>query len=438
MLDMMRPYQTNHFPGPLIPAIDVSRPGTAFAGPGTGIDTGEKTPTQLNASVWCSIIHGALGILYFDACFSGPGNVTPGFMGQNNFGDPYFQAPRNAATISIYDQARVTNYLVATLTPVIYSQFAEGTSGAHFPGYVTVKGDNLGGTTPGYRAPYRPGDFGNSANENAPYPNPSISVGGTCPNYNFNVDLSSNFEVMAKCYQGNTQTVNGITITKNQFWLFADYRGSAQDGTNGANANALVASFTLAAPAGTNGATATSVDRFYADAVLGAVSNGAGGTTITCGETQQMATGDQVIISGTLAGLNGGPYNILSTNRTRTTFDINLASPPTFSFSITAATWISNQATFTTSAAHGFSVGQVVQIVGVGLAGYNQRYIALAGTTGNTIVVFQPFSPGGSSSGGTAAVFGTLIARHNITVTGGTTFSDTFPQGSCIGIYRVN
>jgi len=70
---------------------------------------------------------------------------------------------------------------------------------------------------------------------------------------------------------------------------------------------------------------------------------------------------------------------------------------------ITNATWASTsggQATFTTSAGHGISVGSDIQVSGVVPAGYNGFYKTLAGTAGSTIVVALASNPGAYVSGG--------------------------------------
>jgi hypothetical protein len=288
-----------------------------------------------------------------------------------------------------------TNYLIQALTPVLLSPFAEGS-----PGYVSVTGDNSGGSTAGFRAPFRitsnasDNRYGNTfnatLNEVACYPR-SVNTGVTGsfpylvsnPSYNFNVSLVSAFEVMAKYYQGNPQTINGVTLTKNKFWIFAAYRGSQDDGSLGANANTLNATFTVANTG------ATSVDRIYADAVLGAAA--ATGfptrTTIKCGDTSQMVAGQtQVIIAGTtgVPGLNG-TFTVQTSNFTAgsagvpATFDIPLTFSGTFTFQI------------------------------------------------------APDAGGPATCGA-----GTIIAIQNILLTGNTTFTDAFTRGSDIRIYRVN
>src|SRR5215831_4741726 len=61
-----------------------------------------------------------------------------------------------------------------------------------------------------------------------------------------------------------------------------------------------------------------------------------------------------------------------------------LAGP---TFNITAATWATGNATITTSAPHGATVGQKVIISGVNPVGFNGTYTLGTGTTGSTLVV---------------------------------------------------
>lgn len=70
---------------------------------------------------------------------------------------------------------------------------------------------------------------------------------------------------------------------------------------------------------------------------------------------------------------------------------------------ITAATWATGQATFTTAAPHGLTTGSLVTISGVNPAGYNGTFTAAAGTTGSTIVVPMATNPGTYVSGGSAS-----------------------------------
>lgn len=75
------------------------------------------TPPQMNQAVWSAIIHGVRNISYFNNTFTGP-SVT-----DDDFADAYFQTIQAGQTISMYDQAKATNALIAQLTPVLYSAF---------------------------------------------------------------------------------------------------------------------------------------------------------------------------------------------------------------------------------------------------------------------------------------------------------------------------
>jgi hypothetical protein len=330
-------------------------------------------PYQYNAAVWGALIHGARHFY----TISGD-TYTVDVAGNNQY-----ITIKTGDTVSYYDRGKATHLLVNTLARIINSPFAEGTTSA---GFVHVTGDNAGGSTAGFRAPYRVADYGITYNQQAAYTmaNPGAYVGANTTN--FNRSLASAFEVMAKYYQGATITVNGVTLTNNGFWLFCDYRGSQNDGTNGINANTLTANFTMATPAGPNGVTATKVTRFHSDSIINAVTSPVNGawTRITCGETQQLAVGDIVRTMGTsgVPGLNNT------------------------------------------------STGLPVMAVGSGGSPDSPD----SRTTFDVLLTFS----GALTSSGNGSGHGAFIAEHVITVTGGSTFSDTFPQGNCIGIYRVD
>lgn len=61
---------------------------------------------------------------------------------------------------------------------------------------------------------------------------------------------------------------------------------------------------------------------------------------------------------------------------------------------ITNAVWSAGQITFTTTTAHGLSVGSVISVSGFTPDAYNGVYTCLAGTTGSTIVVAKTSNPG--------------------------------------------
>lgn len=72
----------------------------------------------------------------------------------------------------------------------------------------------------------------------------------------------------------------------------------------------------------------------------------------------------------------------------------------------TAITWASGVVTATTTSAHGIVPGQWFQIAGVAPAGYNGWFLALAGTTGSTLVYSLAANPG------TETTPGTLVASY--------------------------
>lgn len=76
---------------------------------------------------------------------------------------------------------------------------------------------------------------------------------------------------------------------------------------------------------------------------------------------------------------------------------------------ITASSWANTaggQATYTTTSAHGVSPGQYVTFTGITPDAYNGTFLAIAGTTGSTIVVEMPRT----STPGAGSAFGTLVA----------------------------
>lgn len=288
MIDVMRPYLQNHFPGPLISVVENGSPG--------GGGTQFATPTFMRSAAWSAIIHGALGLLWYNVSQNSV-NFT-----SDTFGTTYYQTIQTGLgqTISIYDMGKAINALIKQLTPVIYSPFAEGS-----PGYVNVTGDKNNTGAAGFRAPYRPGVAATSPfagtptitaiNESGCYPFTGQSgVTGSFPfalnnpSYNFNASLASAFEVMAKWYTGGT---SNAFLTPNTFYIFAGYRGSASD-TN------IVAHFTIANTG------RTSVTRISSDGVLGAAASG-GNTSVQVGDSSHAANGDTVIIQGAASWING-------------------------------------------------------------------------------------------------------------------------------------
>ena len=79
------------------------------------------------------------------------------------------------------------------------------------------------------------------------------------------------------------------------------------------------------------------------------------------------------------------------------------APAPLATVTITGATWATGQATYTTSAPHGYTVGETITITGMSPGGYNGVFVTAAGTTGSTIVVPMTTNPGTFVSGGSAS-----------------------------------
>ena len=89
----------------------------------------------------------------------------------------------------------------------------------------------------------------------------------------------------------------------------------------------------------------------------------------------------------------------------------------TLTVGITAVTWATGNATYTTAAAHGLGVGASVTIANVNPSGYNGTFTTVAGTTGSTIVVAIASNPGTYVSGGAASVpstFSSTLGPHAV------------------------
>src|SRR5262245_28561058 len=118
LVDFMRATQTT-YPAPIGQFIENGGP---YAENTTGASY--ITPAEMNAAVWSSIMHGARWICYFNHSFGGPA-ATPD-ISTDNFGLSYFQTIQSGETISIYDQAKATNALIAQLATVINSPTVTG------------------------------------------------------------------------------------------------------------------------------------------------------------------------------------------------------------------------------------------------------------------------------------------------------------------------
>jgi hypothetical protein len=129
------------------------------------------------------------------------------------------------------------------------------------------------------------------------------------------------------------------------------------------------------------------------------------------GDVHYMRTGSNARLAvqcsaGVLAGLSGLPAN------TQVSWDFlnQQLIPYVAAYAanvITAASWASTnggQVTFTTTTAHGVTVGSYFSVSGMTPAGYNGDFVAVTGTTGSTLVAALATNPGA------ATTFGTLNA----------------------------
>jgi hypothetical protein len=153
--------------------------------------------------------------------------------------------------------------------------------------------------------------------------------------------------------------------------------------------------------------------------------------TIATGNPHTLQVGDTVTIAGVAVAGYNGTFTVASVPSSRSFTYVNPTSGlarsggGTVTLAVPGATESGNTVTINTSAAHGRSVGDVVQISGVGVAGYNNT------TTGVTITAvpsprsFQytaPTSGLANSGGGTVTFFSPFqfrIGGNNSAVVGG-------------------
>ncbi len=84
---------------------------------------------------------------------------------------------------------------------------------------------------------------------------------------------------------------------------------------------------------------------------------------------------------------------------------------------LTGSSWAGGQVTFTTTTAHGVVPDETFVVTGSTPSGYNGTYLALAGTTGSTLVAALVTNPGAISVEGTLSAGGiTAVAANDMTV----------------------
>jgi autotransporter-associated beta strand protein len=133
-----------------------------------------------------------------------------------------------------------------------------------------------------------------------------------------------------------------------------------------------------------------------------------------------------VILSGanTYGGVTEVKEGVLTVNNP---LGLGGVSSVGISASPTGATEAGSTATITTSAAHGFSVGQIVQISGVGVAGYNGSFTITSVPTPTTFTYTATATGLAASGGGTASVVTTQTpAVQTLTFNGAPTTFNLF------------
>jgi hypothetical protein len=107
-----------------------------------------------------------------------------------------------------------------------------------------------------------------------------------------------------------------------------------------------------------------------------------------------LTVGSHIVIDGVdPSGLDNNDYVVMSIP-TEKTFALGL--PYTLQV-IAAASWSTGEITFTTTGAHGVTVGSTVVITGMTPTTYNGTYIAQIGTTGADIIVTKVVDPGSAT-----------------------------------------
>jgi hypothetical protein len=114
MVDRLRSFQTT-YPAPIAQFVEDGGPYSEDTSTSDYI-----TPPELDWGVWSSIIHGARQLIYFNHTFAGPQQSN------DNLAQSYYQTVQPGQTISIYDQVKATDALIAQLAPEINSPQALG------------------------------------------------------------------------------------------------------------------------------------------------------------------------------------------------------------------------------------------------------------------------------------------------------------------------
>ena len=151
--------------------------------------------------------------------------------------------------------------------------------------------------------------------------------------------------------------------------------------------------------------------------------------TATTAVPHRLVTGQQVEINGASNGTDNGPVIITVTSPTTFTYksfasdpsiqppstggQVSPLTPPTLASNIMSATESGSTVTITTNGSYGFAVGNLVDVAGVGVSGYNGTFIIKTATA--TTFTYTDSQTGLlSSSGGSATILANSVLQLRV------------------------
>jgi hypothetical protein len=357
------------------------------------------------------------------------GRVSDGFFGQKLVGSSGVTGV--VGFINNPGTSTASVQLYVTGTPV------NGQNPNQLDAFTDANGAPAGTTTTGVDQGFSSGSF-----------TKLVFVGQTGTSPNFNANGNMNFAGLA--FAPGFQTSVNLTTTANtaSFGTSLTFTATVTaSGTGAGTPTGVVTFFDGPTAIGTGTLNSSGV------ATLTTTTLGSGSHSITAfyngdvkdgtstsngvSETISFVTGDVVVSQvGTGTGSLSGNTATTFINQYTNTGTANGSTPmPTSIVSATVSTIAESgtTATATTSAAHGFAVGESVTITGSSVAGYNKTFTITAVTS--TTFTFTATSGLGSATGGTATV--TRVLTETGTATGEGYLTDAL-DGHTLGIAGYN
>ncbi len=148
---------------------------------------------------------------------------------------------------------------------------------------------------------------------------------------------------------------------------------------------------------------------------------GVGPVLTTTSGTTTAGAGSLVVASTTIPGLKVGDlFNVMKYNATKWT--------------VTAASWASGTATFTTSATHDMVVGSYVTVAGMTPSAYNTTGLPITAVTGTTFQIAIASDPGTATVFGTADDNGAVETMKVSAITNSTTYAVNRAQSPSVAL----